>query len=41
MMALLKHFPSLEAVKCAGIEGIINLPGFNRRVAERIMEALK
>jgi excinuclease ABC subunit C len=40
MMALLKHFSSLEAIKEAGVEGIIALPGFNRTVAEQIIKAL-
>jgi excinuclease ABC subunit C len=41
MIALLKHFPSLDAMKNAGIEGIGGLPGFNRKVAEKILEALE
>lgn len=41
MMALLKHFSSLDAIVEAGIDGIGNLPGFNRKVAEQIVEALK
>jgi excinuclease ABC subunit C len=41
MIALLKHFPSLDAIAEAGIEGLSSLPGFNRKVAEQIIHALK
>lgn len=41
MMALLKHFPSLEAMKEAGVEGISALPGFNRKVAEQVIKGLE
>ena len=40
-VALLKHFPSLEAITEAGVEGISALSGFNRKVAEEIVKALK
>jgi excinuclease ABC subunit C len=39
--ALLKQFPSFQAMTEAGVEGISVLPGFNRKVAERIVEGLK
>jgi excinuclease ABC subunit C len=41
MMSLLKHFSSFEAITEAGVDGISNMPGFNRKVAERIVETLK
>jgi excinuclease ABC subunit C len=40
MTALMKEFPSLEAMKEAGVDGISRLPGFNRTVAEAVVEAL-
>lgn len=40
-IALLKHFPSFEAITDAGVEGISGLSGFNRKVAEAIVNALK
>jgi excinuclease ABC subunit C len=40
MTALMKEFPSLEAIKEAGVDGISRLPGFNRTVAEAVVEAL-
>lgn len=41
MIVLLKQFPSLDAIAEAGVEGISVLPGFNRQVAWKIIQALR
>jgi excinuclease ABC subunit C len=41
MMLLLKTFPSLDAIREAGIDAIARLPGFTRKVAAEIIEALQ
>jgi excinuclease ABC subunit C len=38
--ALVKHFGSIEAIRAARIEELITLPGFNRRIAETMIEKL-
>lgn len=38
---LLEHFGSVEAIKGATIEEIASLPGMNRKVAQRLKEALE
>jgi excinuclease ABC subunit C len=40
MMLLLKIFPSLDAIREAGVDAIARLPGFTRKVAEEIKSAL-
>lgn len=37
---LLQQFPSTEAMKAAGVEGIAGIKGFNRTTAEEIMKTL-
>jgi excinuclease ABC subunit C len=39
--ALLKHFGSIEAVKCSSVEEIAQLRVLNRPLAEKILESLK
>lgn len=39
--ALLSHFGSIEAIRASTAEDIANLKGFNRNMAERILESLK
>ena len=41
MMLLLKEFPSLEAMRQADADRIARLPGFNRKIAEQIKNALQ
>jgi excinuclease ABC subunit C len=39
--ALLTVFPSMDAIREAGVEGIARLPGFTRVVAEEIVKSLE
>lgn len=38
--SLLKHFPSLEAIKAAKVDELAAVPGFNRKAAEYLKEWL-
>jgi len=38
---LLAHFPSIDAIQSAGKEKIAQLPGFNRKIAQKLLTALK
>ena len=37
---LLRHFGSLEGIRCATTDDIVNIKGFNRKIAERLKEEL-
>jgi excinuclease ABC subunit C len=39
--ALVKHFGSIEAIRAAGLEELSALPGFNRQIAETMIEKLR
>jgi excinuclease ABC subunit C len=38
--ALLRTFGSIERLKKAGVEDLAGLPGFNRELAERVLQRL-
>jgi excinuclease ABC subunit C len=38
--SLLKTFGSVEGIKKASLEDLINADGMNRKVAERVLEAM-
>ena len=40
-LALLRHFGSIEGIRGAGIDDIAGMKGFNRKVAEKVVEGLK
>jgi excinuclease ABC subunit C len=40
LKVLLTEFPSIEAIRNAGVDAIAAIPGFTRNVAEEIVEAL-
>ena len=40
LQALLTAFGSLKGIRAAGVEDIANVPGMNRKLAERLKEAL-
>jgi excinuclease ABC subunit C len=39
--ALLKHFKSIAGIRAASLQDISSLPGFNRKVAENVLQALR
>ena len=41
LKALLTQFPSIEAIKDAGVDGIARMPGFTRKVAEEIIKSIE
>lgn len=40
-LELLRHFGGLEGIRCATTEEIANIKGFNRKIAEQLLEGLK
>lgn len=40
-LALLRHFGSIEGVRKAGIDDIAGIKGFNKKIAEKVIESLK
>ena len=39
-LALLRHFGSIEGIRGASLDDIAGMKGFNRKVAEKVVEML-
>ena len=40
-LALLRHFGSIEGIRKASVDDIAGIKGFNRKVAEKLLNALR
>ena len=40
-IALMKHFKSIDSIQNASVEELLEVPGLNRKVAEKIQEFFK